>query len=292
MVNKNDLKINIMCLKVKYLLLAIPLFFSCQEKYEDVEVYKKLIYIVDSENTIAYLPHQFQEEASEGFISLYCGGSLMSDKDVDIKMTLDDELIEKYNYFEFENDVTKYVKALPKENYSIPSLSLTMKSGEACARMPINIKTNKLSPDETYVIPLKIESLSNYEINPKLSKILYGLKLQNEYSGLYNMSGTITKIGGKPQNVFKSKTVVALEKNICRIYIATESEDKENIATHTLTFNVENDNKVTINNTGKITDLGKSYYDPEKKAFCLNYRFEKSGEDYDIREVLLLIPEK
>lgn len=272
---------------------ALFLFSACEKEFYEKEVYRKIVYIVNSDNMIDFFTHPFTGASTEGFMSLYCSGSLFPDNDINIEIGFDDELIGKYNYIEFENNEAKYVKALPSNYFEIPSFSVTIKKGEASVTMPIFVTSEGLSPDTTYVIPLKIISASGFEVNPDLSSILYAIKLENAYSGLYRMTGSLLKQGdtGMPQQVFKDKTVVPINRNTCRMFISTESELEENIGSRTVIFSLRSDNSVVIKEENNLIDLGGSLYDPERKVFTLNYGFISNGTRYEIQEKLVRIEE-
>ncbi|WP_294079989.1 BT_3044 domain-containing protein [Proteiniphilum sp. UBA5384] len=269
-------------------------FSSCQDEYYEKEIYKKIVYIVHSENKINPFTHPFKGAPTEGFISLYCSGSLMPDADIEIEIGLDDELIAKYNYIEFEEDESRYVKALKAEHYNIPSFHVKIRKGEPFGTMPIFVTSEGLSPDSMYVIPLKIKSISpNYEISKDLSSILYAIKLENAYSGLYRMTGSLQEEGGAsmPQQVFKDKTLLPLNEFTCRMFLGTENELAENIPLRSLQFTVQSDHSIMITENNNVRDLGGSNYDPETESFILNYSYIISEKRYEIREKLIRLKE-
>ena len=269
-------------------------FLSCQEEYYEKEIYKKIVYIVHSENTINSFKHSFKGAPTEGFISLYCSGSLMPETDIEIEIGFDDELIDKYNYIEFENDESRYVKALKAPHFDIPSFRVTIKNGEPLGIMPIFVTPEGLSPDTTYVIPLKIKNVSSgYEMNEELSSILYAIELKNVYSGIYRMTGSLQEEGdnNEPLQVFKDKLVVPIDEFTCRMFLGAENELPENIPSRTLMFTVQSDISIMIIENNEVNDLGESYYDPETKSIYLYYSYIVSGKRYEIREKLTRLKE-
>ncbi|MEA4978941.1 MAG: DUF4361 domain-containing protein [Petrimonas sp.] len=281
--------------RVWLIIFGMFLFLSsCQDEFQDKEIYKKIVYIVHSENTINSFTHPFKGAPTEGFISLYCSGSLMPETDIEIEIGFDDELIDKYNYIEFEDDESRYVKLLNSEHFNIPSFHVTIKKGEPFGNMPIFVTSEGLSPDSIYVIPLKINSISpSYEISKDLSSILYAVKLENAYSGLYRMTGSLQEEGesGMPQQVFRDKTLVPIDEFTCRMFFAAENELAENIVDRTLTFTIQSDNSIVISEKNDIHDLGESYYNPETKTIILNYSYVVSEIRYEIREKLVHLEE-
>lgn len=280
---------------ILWLSIFIISFFtsSCKEEFDEKEVYRKIVYIVHSENMINYFTHPFTGSQTEGFISLYCSGSLMPDQDIDIEIGFDDSLIDEFNYIEFENDSTKYVKLLKPEHFNIPSFRVTIKNGEPFGTMPIFVTSEGLSPDTTYVIPLKIINSSGFEMSEDLSSILYAIQLENAYTGLYRMTGNLKLAGStdEPQQIFKDKTLVPIDKSTNRMFISTENELEENIGTRTVTFTIGADNSISINEENDVFDLGGSFYDSERDALSLNYSFLNLGKRYEISEKLIRVKE-
>lgn len=266
---------------------------SCDKEIDQVEVYKKTIYLVHSEDLIHSFIHPFQEEPSEGFITIYCSGSALPDKDIQVEIEFDDEIVDKYNFIEFENDSSRYVQVLDQEKFDIPSLTVSIKKGEIYSNMPILLDSKGLSPDTTYVIPLRIKQVSDYEINEELNYILYAIELENDYSGKYRMAGTITDtVSGKEQQVFKEKTIVPIDEVTSRMFLAAENESAGNIATRTLTFRVNPDNSVVINEENDVIDLGGGQYLPEKGIFTLHYSFLIGEQRFEMFEKLINLDEK
>ncbi|MBY5958755.1 DUF4361 domain-containing protein [Membranicola marinus] len=269
-------------------LASILSLSSCDEEFDQVEAYKKNIYLVHSENLIHHFIHPFQDKPSEGFITVYCSGSLLPDRDIQIDMEFDPDIIDEYNFIEFEHDSSRYVHMLNQENFEVPSFTVEIKKGTLYSNMPILLNAHGLSPDTTYVIPLRIKQVNEYEVNEELSSILYAVQLKNEYSGQYRMSGTlIDTASGVEQQVFKDKNIVPIDEFTSRMYVAAENENPANIPTYTLKFSVNPDNSVTIHEGNNIGDLGDSRYQPEKKTFTLNYSFMIDGHRYDMHETLI-----
>lgn len=261
---------------------------SCEKEFDQIEAYKKNIYLVHSENMIHHFIHPFQAKPSKGFITVYCSGSILPDRDIEIDIEFDDKIVEEYNFIEFEHDSSRYVQKLSQENFDIPSFTVSIKKGELYSNMPILLDSRGLSPDTTYVIPLRIKQVNEYEINEELSSILYAIRLENEYSGQYRMAGTLTDTAsGYEQQVFKDKKIVPIDEFTSRMFIAAENENPANIPTHTLTFTVKSDNSVVIHEENDIIDLGGSRYQPEKKTFILSYSFMIDGQRFDMFEKLI-----
>ncbi len=98
-------------------------------------------------------------------------------EDVLITVELDTEQLDLYNYRQYGNELNKHAKLLSHNRYTIPSTNIIIKAGDVGATtfFPIEVDANGLSPDTTYIVPVKIKSANGYDINE--NKILYCTKL-------------------------------------------------------------------------------------------------------------------
>ena len=154
------------------------------------------------------------------------------------------------------------------------------------AEVPVLIKTASLKIDQSYVIPVEIESTTGYPISESGYKMLILLKLKNDYSGSYQMSGHTTLEGETPKTIQKPKTIKPTGVNTVRLFYAmnNESDEKADIQTGTIELTitdqiVEGTNdvkKVSIKawdaeNGPVIIDSGESTYNTTAKKFSLKY---------------------
>ena len=61
-----------------------------------------------------------------------------------------------------DNDYDNYALMLPEDRYSVNSMSITLKAGnkEPYVLFPIHVDVNGLIPEEEYILPLSIASVS------------------------------------------------------------------------------------------------------------------------------------
>ncbi len=86
---------------------------------------------------------------------------------------------------------------LPAAFYTIPSLSVTLPRGTRDVNFVVKVKSESLSLDEKYVLPLSIESVSgasNAVISENQKSVLAYIQLKNKYDGLYTVTGTLTDV--------------------------------------------------------------------------------------------------
>ena len=83
------------------------------------------------------------------------------------------------------------------------------------ALLPIKIRPEGLSPDSLYMIPLKLTGVSAYEINPKKSRVLYQIVLENDFASekdntLMSMRGTRQVGDGPVSKIAANKRITSV----------------------------------------------------------------------------------
>ena len=262
---------------------------SCEKDLLEKEQYQKEIYLIGAYNRVWTTEVSYSNEEVKTYFTVSSSGTLALDRDVNVKMKINEELVDIYNkkYWTVLNE-DKYYKSLDTDLYSIPSLENTViKHAEGIsAEVPVLIKTASLKIDQSYVIPVEIESTTGYPISDSGYKMLILLKLKNDYSGSYQMSGHTTLEGETPKTIQKPKTIKPTGVNTVRLFYAmnNESDEKADIQTGTIELTitdqiVEGTNdvkKVSIKawdaeNGPVIIDSGESTYNTTAKKFSLKY---------------------
>lgn len=171
-------------------------FVSCEQKFYEDEQYRKEIFIVSGEDNIFTQEFTFDKDA-QGLLSIYVGGTTSIDNDVTVTLEYNMDLLNKYNRLKHDSDYDKYALILPEDKYSVNSMSVTLKAGnkEPYALFPIHVDVNGLIPEEEYILPLSIASVSDYMIASKRKDVLLKIFMKNEYATTksrvyYNMIGT------------------------------------------------------------------------------------------------------
>lgn len=262
---------------------------SCEEGILDKEQYQKEIYLIGAYNRVWTTEVSYSDQEVQTYFTVSSSGSLALDKDVNVKMKINEELVDIYNvkYWTVLNE-DKYYKPLDQSLYSIPSLGNTViKHSEGIsAEVPMFIKTANLDIDQSYVIPVEIESTTEYPVNTSGYKMLILLKLKNDYSGNYQMTGHTTEPGDTPKTIQKPKTIQPTGVNTVRMFYAmnNETDEKADIQTKTIEITildeeVEGGNgikKVSVKawdaeNGPELIDSGESTYNPVSKNLKLKY---------------------
>ena len=153
-----------------------------QDKIYTEELYQQVIALVCSDNyNILEYTHELGSEEL-GYVVASCGGTGAVEKDVHISLTEDHSVLENYNWAMYDIDQSKYAHFLPSSKYVIDNLQITIPKGEHSGWMGIRFRPDGLSPDSVYFLPLSIDSLSAYTVNPDKSNILYRVLIKNQYA--------------------------------------------------------------------------------------------------------------
>lgn len=288
-------------MKTKYiipaLLAAAAAITSCNENDQfKGELYEKVIYVLSDNDYMFSSVHQLGG-TSDGYITIYCGGTEHIKKDVRVELEPYEQALDDYNYINFDLDESRYAKLLDPQYYTISDYStvLTASNPDNYSLIPIAVNPDGLSPDETYIIPLRIKSVSDYRVNPDKEKVLYRVVLANKYATMehttyYQMTGVETlnmSSGDNASGVSVTRVVAPLTKDKVRMFAGTHqyvpgnvSEEEINRYAITVTFN--DDHTVTIAPYGDVVveqlddpESNRWEYNPDKGWLMLytSYRF-------------------
>ncbi|MCK3684384.1 DUF4361 domain-containing protein [Maribellus sp. YY47] len=300
---------------MKYTYIGLTIFafifglYSCNEdEVFEKEQYKNVFALVSESDNVAIKYHKLGEE-STGFVAASLGGTNPTQKDIVVNLVEDESLIDAYNKTNFDVDVSKYARPLPKDKYDIDSYQFTIPKGEINGKLPLRIRPDGLSPDTTYFISLLVNSFDNYEINPEKNFVLYSVKLKNYWakgngSTMYNMRGKLRQEGTTAEiEMPGTKIIQPLSTNRVRIMAGNETYESDITVfnNEAIILEISDDNKVTISPYKNIeveqidgdsefpniffveNDGFKTY-----KTFLLHYRYRISTVTYYIKEELRL----
>jgi len=281
-------------------ILALNLTGCNNDKIYQDEPYKNLVYLLSSTDNIFVASYTLNETESERYVTVGCGGANTNDKDVEIKLESAPEWMNRYNLLNF-NYEHQYAKLLPAKKYDISSYTITLPSNSDYhyQRLPVKVRPLGLSPDSIYFIPLKIVSVSDYEVNEDKQYILYRVTIENDYATqipqtYYRKDGSLLN----PYTVLSGvKLVQPLTKNRVRMFIGNESFSDATtpafIDRNSVVVQINEDNTVTVfpydetmmevemlENEEKLDYF--NVYDPEymrgvtkQRVMWLNYRFRQ-----------------
>ena len=243
-------------------LLLLPLLMASCDENEQFrgELYKKVIYLLSSDDYTFESEHALGEQTT-GYVTVYCSGTEHIDNDVTVEIEHDPDAIYEYNYMYFDIDESRYAHELDPEKYTIASYKTVLKadSEDNYSLLPISINPDGLSPDSIYFIPLRIKSVSDYEINPDKQRVLYRVILKNDYATMasttyYQVTGTETRLQGEESSasgISVTRIFAPLSKNQVRCFAGTHTYNPSNVTkseidTYAMTLTINSDNSITI----------------------------------------------
>lgn len=218
--------------------LCVTGFMSCDtNEMFNKEQYKKVVYLLSEDDRTFPIEHTLNEDETMGYVTIYVSGSNSIEKDVSVTLEYDEELLQEYNLLSYDLDKEKYAKELDKSRYTIDNYTVTMKVGSETPYVlfPIRVRTNGLSPDSAYMIPLKIKEISDYETNLDKSRVLYQIYIKNDFAEQLNprylfMSGTRQIGSNEETKIAGNKIILPLSKRKIRMCAAIEYADRPTLS--------------------------------------------------------------
>lgn len=264
-----------------------------------VEQYKTVVYLLSGSENVYATSYTLNEEKPVRYVSIGCGGSNSNKEAITVTLEPNPEMLDKFNSLNY-NYENEYAKLLPADKYKIDSYSVTLpaNSDYHYVRMPIKVRPLGLSPDSIYFIPLKIKSVSNYEVNEEKKDVLFRVAIENDYAQqlvptYYSKSGTMKN----PTTVLSgTKLVQPLEKDKVRMFIGNETYNNmttvADIERLSVVVQILEDNSLLVTPYGsmevEMLNNVPNYnrYVPEllqgttkQRVFYLNYRFRLKKND-------------
>ncbi|KAA6339328.1 hypothetical protein EZS27_012735 [termite gut metagenome] len=295
--------------KLTHTFLTLACLFLVSSCDEDAmfkkEMYKQVFAIVSSDSYNVFAEEVDLGDAQPGYISVSLGGTTTADKDIYISFIEDIDLFNRYNKGTYDIESSKYAKLLPPSHYRIDDYHLTIPAGERNGRMEIRIDPAGLSPDSTYLVSLKIDDFTNYEVNPDKSDVLYRVDLKNYWAAQKTATNYTIKGNLDGGNVFGVKRVQPLSWNSVRTMAGniTFEADTAIINPNSIILETGDDGYVSIK-PYKDIEIEQIDTDPDYpnkffidddgfrtfKSFLLHYQYRLAGTDayHEMREELRL----
>ena len=180
---------------------AVSLMSCKGNKIFEEEMYKNVVSFIseDQQYNIFKEVISMDQDTADGYIAASVGGTKPTSEDITIYFDEDQEPLDFYNFSVFSDAEEEYAQLLPKDNYRIEDMSITIPKGSRTGRSRVRINPNGLSPDSTYFIALKInDEQTSAEMNTEKTTLLYQVIVENDYSTteeqtLYKMDGIINE---------------------------------------------------------------------------------------------------
>lgn len=279
------------------LLVSIIAFSSCVDDPRESEQYKKELYLIGGYNEALDFELNYNDtQAQEAFVTVTSSGSLNIDERVIVELELDEEILDSYNKrYLGEDREDEYLVLLDESHYTISSMTVELDPNKVIYNdLKISVTTLNMDPDVDYALPFRMTSASAYSIG-KDSTVILKFKMKNEYSGEYDMKGTLND----ERIANNIKILSAISQYEVRMFVDKRIDDVDNTLIHDLTvvLKIGQDGRtVTISDWGNTDSgiqsvSGSGTYDKAKKSFSLNYTYELDGTSYTVTEEIVLVLE-
>src|SRR5450759_3690937 len=173
-------------------LSLVALLAGCGEDDSPMnkELYPQKVYIVGARNQVIDRDIDLGNSPDTIFLSVAVSGSLPLSKDVSVTLAENPDEVALYN----ERNVSGAAVQFQQPDaavYSYPLDLVTLKAGQVYSTYPIYVDPSTLQCDSLYMIPLRLNSISDYELSENDTNVLVRLNLKNQYSGLNYVDGLL-----------------------------------------------------------------------------------------------------
>lgn len=249
---------------------TVGVFTACEQEFYQEEQYRKEIYLVSGEDNIFQQEFSFGEDVV-GYVSVYAGGTTPLDNEVTVELETNREMLQEYNRKRYGEAYDKYGQELSEARYTIDDWSIKLLPNEETpySLFPIRVDVNGLEPEDSYFLPLRIASVSDYMISASRSNVLLQVFVKNDYAttkkaGYYGMNGTSLKVAkdtwqplevadGKPKYnpINGNKAVAPVAEHGIRILTATTlTSDRKELRKQGVVVTVHPDEEMDVDVIG------------------------------------------
>ena len=264
-----------------YSISLLMLFAGCEKETSpmDIDLFPSKVYIVGARNQLIERDIDLGNLIDTIAISVAVSGSRPLSKDVTVTISENIDEITLYNQRNVSGEDVQYQK-LADSIYSYPLEQLTIKSGEVYNTFPIHIDPASLQCDSLYMIPMRLNSISDYELSDNDTAVLVRLHLVNKHSGLYYVDGTLKNTTNTTDSVMykMARNLVATDNGSTVRMFHYNNETEDYRSTHTFKITINNDNSLSYSTWDQfeIYDGGGLYY-PEVEVYDFWYEYNNNG---------------
>lgn len=224
------------------IMFGVCSFTSCDDNISD-EQFTKMVLL--TKNGVQDYNIEFTDKGqADLYLPISVNGTSVNNRDVVVRLAEDPDTLTDYNFERFRNRTALYYKMPSNKTYSFPAgPEITIKSGSDYAVFPLALNLNELDLYSNYVLPLKIESVSTYQMAwNQYTKLLMRLNISNLFSGNYNVDGKVWEESYPAQKLPISSTVLrALAADQCYLYAGNVTENDEDRSEYSLTVKINKD---------------------------------------------------
>lgn len=244
------------------------------------DLYPQKVYIVGARDQLINRDVDLGKSTDTISVSVAVSGSRPLSKDVTVEFSENIDEIALYNERNVSGEKVQY-QMLDSAIYSYPLDELTIKAGQEYNTYPIYINPTTLQCDSLYMLPLRLTSISDYELADNDTTVLVKLNLTNEYAGLYYVDGLLRNTTDQNDSLFykMARNLVATDDGYTVRMYHYNNETEDYRPTHTFKMSInEEDNTLSFTTWDEfvIHEGGGMYY-PSMKVYDFWYEYDNNG---------------
>ncbi len=229
---------------------------SCSDDWKE-EQYTQMVSLKAPRNSdgVTNIYIRYQADGSGQYkLPVLISGSTPSTSNLDVKVGVDNDTLQVFNVWRFNDRTDLFYKQLSSDHFSLGDGMCRIPSGSTEATIPINFDFKGLDLVDNYVLPIKVEPSASYTINnyKGWDKALLNINLFNDYSGTYSATTVLVNYAGNSgvPSFATTRTVKVVDANTVFFYAGTVWEQDPDRALYKINAKFENGGK---DGTGKTT---------------------------------------
>ena len=241
----------------KLLLLAAGLLSctACNKEWseEQYEQYVSFMAPMDYKKGVTDIYVKYNPLGKVSYqLPVLVSGSLMSEKNLDIKIAIDPDTLQNINNEHFYSRKDLWYKELTENYYEIPNMGVPIAKGTCQGLLDINFKLSGIDLVDKWVLPLTIAPSDNgsYTPHPRMNyrKALLRIIPFNEYSGTYSSTTLSVYFKGNETNVITTdtRTAYVVDDKSVFFYAGLMNEELNERSKYKIIMRFNDDGTVTI----------------------------------------------
>jgi len=269
-------------------------FSSCNDEWKD-EQYIKYVSFVRSGYVDTYLNTNTADGMVHYKIPIEISGSTKNDKDVTVNVVIDPDTLTAFNRETYFTRTDLFYRQLDEKYYNFPNgMTVTIPAGKDIGYLNVDFNIRNLDLVEKYVLPLRIESTSEYVPSPKkyYKRSLMRIIPFNYFSGTYSAgAGQITSTTNGVTNTTPTSVATRemryVNDSTVFFYAGLTEEDARNRSLYKIQVKFNSDMTVTLTaDSARINFVADTSIDPKTGKSKCSYEIK---EEMDALQPYLLI---
>ncbi len=218
---------------------------ACNDEWTD-ELYTKMVSFkapVGSTGVSEVYLRYTQNGEVEYNLPVIVSGSTENDKDLQVKIEVDNDTLAILNYEKYQFRTDLFYKQLHEQFFEFPSSTAFIPKGSHVGNYKVKFKFENLDLVEKWVLPLKIKDDPSYTANYRKGwrKALLYIKPFNDYSGNYSSTAMNVYFDGETTGptVMSTRTAYVVDENSVFMYAGMIEENAEDRAKYKIVVKFE-----------------------------------------------------